>query len=143
MDIFEKTYDILKRVYKVNPQWFMWTGGEEDENGDLIPETLYGYSITDKENGTMEIYLKKLVNPGTITARFSYEKHIVSYEEIGFKKPEDSNWNRLYRFMQYLENRPNHATVELEQKDYDFFSSIGFVTPDGYISFNGKKFCLG
>lgn len=55
----------------------------------------------------------------------------------------DSMWDRLYRFMSYLDKRPNGATVELEQNDYDFFSRIGFVSEDGYISFNGKRFCLG
>jgi hypothetical protein len=55
----------------------------------------------------------------------------------------DSMWDRLYRFMSYLDKRPNGATVELEQNDYDFFSSIGFVTDDGYIEFDGKRFCLG
>lgn len=56
---------------------------------------------------------------------------------------EESMWDRLYRLMSYLEKRPNGAAVELEQKDYDFFTKIGFVSEDGYISFHGKRFCLG
>lgn len=56
---------------------------------------------------------------------------------------ENKDWNRLYRFMQYLKKRPNGSAVELEQKDYEFFSSIGFVTEDGYIEFDDKRFCLG
>jgi hypothetical protein len=55
----------------------------------------------------------------------------------------ETEWDRLYRFMQYLDKRPNGATVELEQSDYDFFTKIGFVSEDGYISFHGKRFCLG
>lgn len=70
-------------------------------------------------------------------------------DDNGWKeiKKEDiivkSVWDRLYRFMSYLERRPNGAAVELEQKDYDFFTKIGFVSEDGYISFHGKRFCLG
>lgn len=63
--------------------------------------------------------------------------------KIDFTRMENKDWNRLYRFMQYLKKRPNGSAVELEQKDYEFFSSIGFVTEDGYIEFDDKRFCLG
>lgn len=79
----------------------------------------------------------------------SVEDRMFYCDDIGWKeiKKEDiivkSVWDRLYRFMSYLDKCPNGATVELEQSDYDFFTKIGFVSEDGYISFHGKRFCLG
>jgi hypothetical protein len=72
--------------------------------------------------------------------------NIEGWKKVGTQEQNlnvESCWDRLYRFMSYLDKRPNGAAVELEQKDYDFFSSIGFVTEDGYIEFDGKRFCLG
>jgi hypothetical protein len=77
------------------------------------------------------------------------EDRVFYCDDIGWKEIKkeniavDSMWDRLYRLMSHLDKRPNGATVELEQSDYDFFTKIGFVSEDGYISFHGKRFCLG
>ena len=52
-------------------------------------------------------------------------------------------WEKLYKYMQYLEKLPNHSTIEMSQELFDFCEAIGFVTKDGYVNFMDKRFCLG
>lgn len=70
---------------------------------------------------------------------------IEGWKKVGTQEQNlnvESRWDRLYRFMQYLSKRANNSTIGLNQEDYDFYREIGFAEDDGYISFNGKKFCL-
>ena len=58
-------------------------------------------------------------------------------------------WERLYKFMDFLNRKiekypnENYFTVEMDVDLYHFANQIGFISDEGWFTFQGKKFGLG